>query len=70
MMAAEGGIDPALMAQLMGEVNHGPPMGVSNGPSPEKIAMLTSMGFTQEQAENALAAADGDVDTAVTLLLG
>lgn len=43
--------------------------GAASQPDPQAIQQLTAMGFTEEQAKNALEAAGGNVETAVSLLL-
>eukprot|EP00746_Dinoflagellata_sp_MGD_P008982 gnl/MRDRNA2_/MRDRNA2_118080_c0_seq1.p1 gnl/MRDRNA2_/MRDRNA2_118080_c0~~gnl/MRDRNA2_/MRDRNA2_118080_c0_seq1.p1 ORF type:complete len:299 (-),score=72.89 gnl/MRDRNA2_/MRDRNA2_118080_c0_seq1:54-950(-) len=43
--------------------------GAGAAADPQAIQQLTGMGFTEEQAKNALEAASGNVETAVSLLL-
>lgn len=46
-----------------------PPVESTAQPDPQAIQQLTAMGFTEEQVKHALDAADGNVETAVSLLL-
>jgi len=41
----------------------------AHGPDLGAIQQITAMGFTADQAKNALTAADGDIETAVSLLV-
>lgn len=45
------------------------PTDVALQPDPETVQQITAMGFTADQAKNALETADGNVETAVALLV-
>jgi uncharacterized UBP type Zn finger protein len=71
--ASGGNVDQALGMLLNGAVPEegSPPPAQGGGPStdPVKLEQLTSMGFTQDQAQQALVDSGGDVEQATMMLL-
>jgi len=75
--ASGGNLEQAVAMLVSGRVSGAipeegsPPSGPGGGPSvdPVKLQQLTGMGFTQDQAQRALADSGGDVEQATVMLL-